>query len=203
MENVKEKNDLKEKFNTPSGREVNDGNITYTSGARELRKNITNEQGISECYMEGVLKHSGSIGGFIYVVTQLVKNSEGDGTLILADVDEALARLLGELSTTRRRNETDKKWIATPGGQSPHYPIRGTKASEEDITGARNTRTGEPPVVIKSGRGSETLITPPIEEVIAQAAESLADPNFFIAEISGILSALVELKSVAETLRSR
>ena len=39
-------------------------------------------------------------------------------------------------------------------------------------------------------------VPPPVEEVIAQAAESLADPNFFIAEISGIISALVELKSV-------
>jgi hypothetical protein len=38
---------------------------------------------------------------------------------------------------------------------------------------------------------------PPVEEVIAQAAESLADPNFFIAEVSCIISALVELKEVA------
>ena len=46
-------------------------------------------------------------------------------------------------------------------------------------------------------RGSLDNRVPRVEEVIAQAAESLADLNFFIAEISGIISALVELKPVA------
>ena len=46
-------------------------------------------------------------------------------------------------------------------------------------------------------------VPPSLEEAIIQAAESLADPNFFIAEISGLLSALVELKSVCYQRRER
>ncbi len=139
---------------------------TKSSSAKEvnLKYNFKTEQGISECYLEGVLRHSGSISGYIYIVTQLVKNSEGDGRLFMVDVDEALSRLLGELSATSRELNSMNRfyWL------------------------------DEQPNVV---------IPPPIEEVIAQAAENLADPNFFIAEVSGILSALVELKEVCHQRR--
>jgi hypothetical protein len=81
---------------------------------------LKTEQGISECYLEGVTRHSGSISGFIHI-----------------------NRLY---------------WLSN----DMKYP-----------SGARELRKDIMP------------IPPPIEEVIAQAAESLADPNCFIAEISG------------------
>jgi hypothetical protein len=131
---------------------------------------LKTEQGISDCYWEGVLKHSGSISGFIHVFTQLVKNSQGNGSLILNDADEALSRLLGELSAN-----------VAPRVSANHYEMQRVHW-------------------LVNESNSETI--PPVEEVIAQAAENLADPNFFIAEISGIISALGELKSVAATRRN-
>ncbi len=149
--------------------------------------NLKTEQGISECYLEGCLKHSGSISGFIHVFTQLVKASEGDGRLVLADVDEALARLLGELGAITLSGHKGR------GGDTTRTldPMRST-GNEGDSLDMMNRLFWL----------SNETFPPPVEEVIAQAAESLADPNFFIAEISGIISALVELKSVAETMKA-
>jgi hypothetical protein len=137
------------------------------------RKFYRTEEGISDSYLEGVLKHSGSISEFIYVFTQLVKNSEGDGRRVMCDVDEALSRLLGELGSS--------------------------VAVDQMMNGA----AGEPQKYIDSINLLYWMNHKPnfedkadIEKAILQIAESLADPNFFIAEISGILSALVELKSV-------
>ena len=71
------------------------------------RKFYRTEEGISDCYLEGVLRHSGAISGFIHVFTQLVKNSEGDGRMVMNDVDEALSRLLGELGAACLRAEPE------------------------------------------------------------------------------------------------
>ena len=134
------------------------------------RKFYRTEEGISECYLEGVLRHSGSISGFIYVFTQLAKNSEGDGRMVMNDVDEALGRLLGELAANATLN-------------------RMRNDLSVDLENPLNWLS------------SETQPSTSIDEVIVQAAENLADPNFFIAEISGILSALIELKDVCHQRR--
>lgn len=163
-------------------------------GATEKPNEIfKTEQGISECYMEGVLKHSGSISGFIYVVTQLVKNSEGDGSLIMADVDEALSRLLGELGASVT---LDPKWQYWPKNRQP--PILLPHPGHEGLGKISRTAQDDDNREVQD----DDQRVPTIEEVVAQAAESLADPNFFIAEISGILSALVELKDVCHRRRT-
>lgn len=144
--------------------------------------NLKTEQGISDCYWEGVLKHSGSISGFIHVFTQLVKKSQGNGTQVLADTDEALARLLGELGAAANRSKSEpEEWGLE------------VKVDSLNLLYWLNHEYPELPFTARK----EKVEPPPLDEVIAQAAESLADPNFFIAEISGIISALVELKSVA------
>lgn len=119
----------------------------------EMEELLKTEQGISSLLAEGALKHSGSLSGFIHVVTQLVKNSEGDGSIILTDVDEALARILGEL------------------------------------VNASNGIKSTPPILF-----SRAPKTP--EQQILEMAEQIADPNFYLAEIAGVINALIELKSI-------
>ncbi len=144
---------------------------------------LKTEQEISDCYLEGTLKHSGSISGFIHVFTQLVKNSKGDGSLIKTDADEALSRLLGELSSVTLDPMRTKRDIALRVPQGDKWAKHGCVGDITDTMNRIYWLTNE-------------AVPPPVEEVIAQAAECLADPNFFIAEISGIISALVELQSV-------
>ncbi len=170
-------------------------------GPMDTWETLKTEQGISECYLEGCLKHSGSISGFIHVFTQWVKASDGDGRLVLADVDEALARLLGELGAAANLSKSEpEEWglevkvdslnlLYWLNHQYPEFPFTARKEEVEPH-----------PEFPFTARKEEVE---PLDEVIAQAAESLADPNFFIAEISGIISALVELKSVAATRRGR
>ncbi len=137
-------------------------------------KNIFNtEQEISDCYLEGVLKHSGSISGFIYVFTQLVKNAEGDGRIIMSDVDDAIARFLGEL-----------------GASAAFAQLKNEMNMEPE------TNLDSMNLLYWMNHKPDTENSHSVEKAIVQAAENLADPNFFIAELSGILSALIELKSV-------
>ncbi len=146
---------------------------------------LKTEQEISECYLEGTLKHSGSISGFIHVFTQLVKNSQGNGSLIKTDVDDALSRLLGELSAASLRGGVLLDSEENLDAMNRLYWL----ANENEILRVPQDDDNLP-------MQDDNTRVPPIEEVIAQAAECLADPNFFIAEISGIISALVELQSV-------
>jgi hypothetical protein len=145
-----------------------------------MKDELKTEREISECYLEGVIKHFGSISGFIFVVTQLVKNSEGNGRLILADVEEAIARILGELGAAGKPQVIRK---VGRGGK--------TAGMSRDSLNRLYWLNGQ----------QEIETPPPIEEVIIRAAEHLADPNFFIAEISGLLSALIELKAVCHQRR--